>query len=169
MRTKIVLVAALALALVAGVVAYTVYGSAASVALSQAPQGKPAALLSRGETLTLTSIAGGYRLAGTSVNGSASATFSLSVDGVFRSGYSLTPSGGSIAFAGASYIIEGGSAVAGVHLRHFSGTLETTGGYALFGGSLIGRINGVYYYRVHVDLVSSSGEYFMTFFVSVSP
>lgn len=168
MNTKVFLVALLSLFLVGGMIVYVAYGSATPVTFSSVSQSKPAASLASGETLTLTSVKGGYRLIGTGINGSASATISLSIEGVFRSGYSLTLSAGAISFAGTSYAVEGGSAVAGAHLRHFAGTLETTAGSALFAGSLVARINGVDYYRVHIDLVTPGGEYLMTFLMGVS-
>src|SRR5574340_482630 len=62
--------------------------------------------LSTGQTVTLTSVAGGYWEVGArAVNGTASGTMTLQVTGAFKGGYSLSVTGGSLSINGTTYTI----------------------------------------------------------------
>jgi len=124
--------------------------------------------LTSGVSFTLTSVAGGYRVVGEEVNGSASGALTLLVTGVFHNGYTLSITGGSLVVGGQTYSVTSGEAQLGVHGRYLSGqcTLTTAGSQAEYAALLAGKrvagINGTPYYTVHLDLVVGQTEYLVT-------
>ncbi|PSN93493.1 hypothetical protein B9Q06_11860 [Candidatus Marsarchaeota G2 archaeon ECH_B_2] len=124
--------------------------------------------LTSGVSFTLTSLAGGYRVVGGEVNGSASGALTLLVTGVFHNGYTLSITGGSLVVGGQTYSVTSGEAQLGVHGRYLSGqcTLTTAGSQAeytvLLAAKRVAGINGTPYYTVHLDLVVGQTEYLVT-------
>ncbi|MEM0120476.1 MAG: hypothetical protein QW688_03430 [Thermoprotei archaeon] len=146
-----------------GVESGAVSGGSAHVA------GKGANLTS-GSIITLTSVVGGYRVVGETVNGSASAQLTLQVASVFHSGYTLSLMGGSIVIGGVTYTVASGTAQLGVHGNFFSGqgSLQSatvqpqSASNMVFAGKRVAAINGTPYYVVHLDVVVGQAEYLVT-------
>jgi hypothetical protein len=128
-----------------------------------------AAQLSVGRSITLTSIAGGFRQANDkSVNGTASGSLSFSVTRVYARGYSLTVTGGSIAFNGATYSVSGGTAELGPYGSRLVGQGDAVTAQFLFGGRSLGRFGGTGYGVLGIDLKSGLDEYIVRLLVTVT-
>ncbi len=130
-------------------------------------------ILTSGVSFTLTSLAGGYRVVGEGVNGSASGTLILQVTGVFHNGYTLSITRGSLVVGNQTYSVTSGAAQLGVHGRYLSGqcTLTTAHSQAeytvLLAAKRVAGINGTPYYTVHLDLVVGQTEYLVTLLAQV--
>ncbi|MDG6964308.1 MAG: hypothetical protein JRM83_04860 [Nitrososphaerota archaeon] len=113
--------------------------------------------LSVGQTITLTSVAGGYTIVGDpGVNGTASGAMTLRVTGSLAGGYTISISGGSLNINGTTYIISAGSAELGIHGRLMVGQGQVTGGQFLFQARNIGRFGNTDYGVLRVDISSGS-------------
>ena len=125
--------------------------------------------LSTGQTITLTSVAGGYWVVGDrAVNGTASGTITLQVTGNFTGGYSLTLTGGSLGINGTTYTISGGSAELGSYGVHMVGQGQAGTAQFLFGFKDIGKFGSSNYGIVRVDLKDGSSEFAARLLVTVS-
>jgi len=124
---------------------------------------------SAGQTITLTSVAGGYHEVGNpSVNGTASGTLTLQVTGVFARGYSLTITGGSFDINGTTYTVSGGSAEMGPYGYHMVGQGQAGTASFLFGFRDLGRFGSSNYAIVGVDLNAGSSQWLSRLLVTVT-
>jgi hypothetical protein len=122
-----------------------------------------------GQTITLTSVAGGFHEVGNpSVNGTASGTLTLQVTGVFAGGYSLTVSGGSFVINGSTYTVSGGSAEMGPYGYHMVGQGQAGTASFLFRFSDLGKFGSSNYAIVGVDLSAGSSQWLSRLLVTVT-
>jgi len=126
--------------------------------------------LSAGQTITLTSIAGGYRQVGDrAVNGTASGSMALLVTGVFKGGYALSVTGGSIALNGTTYSITGGSGELGPRGIHMVGQGQAgNSGDFLFAARNLGKLGGTSYGVLRIDLTNGSSEFAIRLLVTIT-
>ncbi len=136
------------------------------------PQGvtPPRLRLSVGQTITLTSAAGGYRQVGdTSVNGTATGSVTLKVTGTFAGGYALSITSGTISINGTTFTISGGSAELGPYGVRMvgQGTLAGSGQFLLEGRNL-GKFGTTDYGVLRIDLTNGSQELGVRLLVTLS-
>jgi hypothetical protein len=125
--------------------------------------------LSVGQTITLTSVAGGYREVGNpAVNGTASGTMTLQVTGAFKGGYALTVTGGSLVLGTTTYTISGGSSELGPYGVHMIGQGQAGTAQFLFAGRDIGKFGNTNYGILRVDLKDGSSEFAARLLVTIS-
>jgi hypothetical protein len=125
--------------------------------------------LSSGQTITLTSVAGGYfEIGKPSVNGTASGTMTLQVSGVFTGGYSLTVTGGSLGINGATYTISSGSAQLGRYGLAAVGQGQAGSASFLFLERGLGKFGNTSYGVLRVDLKDGSSEFAARLLVTIS-
>ena len=125
--------------------------------------------LSTGQTVTLSSVAGGYWQVGDrAVNGTASGTVTLNVTGAFAGGYSLSVTGGSLSINGTNYAVSGGSAELGPHGVRMVGQGQSGTAQFLFGGRSLGKFGSATYAILRVDLKDGSAEFGARLLVTVS-
>jgi len=127
--------------------------------------------LSAGQTITLTSIAGGYRQVGDRAdNGTASGSLTLQVTGVFKGGYALSVTGGSITLNGTTYSVSGGSGVLGPKQVHMVGQGHAgNSGQFLFAARNLGSLGGTSYGMLRIDLANGGSEFAIRLLVTISP
>jgi len=122
-----------------------------------------------GQTITLTSIAGGdHEVGNPSVNGTASGTLTLQVTGVFARGYSLSITGGSFDINGTTYTISGGSAEMGPYGYHMVGQGQAGTASFLFAFRDLGKFGSSNYAIVGVDLNAGSSQWLSRLLVTVT-
>src|SRR5271157_2560855 len=110
-----------------------------------------------GQTITLTSIAGGFHEVGNpSVNGTASGTLTLQVTGV------------SFDINGTTYTVSGGSAEMGPYGYHMVGQGQAGTGSFLFGFKDLGKFGSSNYAIVGVDLNAGSSQWLSRLLVTVT-
>jgi len=127
------------------------------------------AQLSVGQTITLTSVAGGYWEVGNrAVNGTASGSMTLQVSGAFKGGYALTVTGGSLAIDGTTYTISSGSSELGPYGAHMIGQGQAGTAQFLFAGRDLGKFGTANYGILNVDLKNGSSEFAARLLVTVS-
>jgi len=136
--------------------------------LSQNGTAAQEARLSVDQTLTLTSVAGGYREIGTSTNGTATGSLTLKVTGVFAGGYALSLTGGAITVNGNTYTISSGSAELGRYGVRMAGQGQAGSAKFLFAARNLGGFGGSDYGVLRVDLTSGSQEFGLRLLVTVS-
>ena len=125
--------------------------------------------LSVGQTITLTSVAGGYWEVGDrAVNGTASGSMTLQVTGAFAGGYSLSVTGGSLSIAGTTYSVSSGSAELGPYGIHMVGQGQSENAQFLFGVRSLGRFGSTTYAILRVDLSNGSTQFGARLLVTVS-
>ena len=125
--------------------------------------------LSTGQTITLTSVAGGYWEVGDrAVNGTASGTVTLQATDSFAGGYSLSVTGGNLVINGTTYAVSGGSAELGPYGAHMVGQGEAGTAPFLFSSRDLGRFGTINYAILHVDLKDGSSEFVARLLVTVS-
>ena len=125
--------------------------------------------LSTGQTITLTSVAGGYWEVGDrAVNGTASGTVTLQVTGAFVGGYSLSVTGGSLGINGTTYTVSGGSAELGPYGIRMAGQGQSGTAQFLFGGRDLGRFGSATFAILQVDLKNGPSEFAARLLVTVS-
>lgn len=125
--------------------------------------------LSTGQTITLTSVAGGYWEAGDrAVNGTASGGMTLEVTGAFSGGYSLSITGGSVSINGTTFTISGGSAELGPHGIRLMGQGQSGSARFLLGGRDLGRFGSTNFAILRVDLANGSSQLVARLLVTVS-
>jgi hypothetical protein len=126
--------------------------------------------LSTGQTITLTSIAGGYRQIGDrSVNGTAAGSLTLLVTGVFKGGYALSVTGGSVALNGTTYAVSGGSGELGPKGIHMVGQGQAgNSSQFLFAARNLGKLGGASYGVLRIDLSNGGSEFAIRLLVSIS-
>jgi hypothetical protein len=180
MNTKILAMATTvgAIAIVAMLFAYPAMASSvatsASPSIQQLAQQQGAsnqqAQLSTGQTVTLTSIAGGYRQIGDrSVNGTAAGSLALLVTGVFKGGYALSVTGGSITLNGTTYAVTGGSGELGPKGIHMVGQGQAgNSSRFLFAARNLGRLGNTSYGVLRIDLAHGGSEFAIRLLVTIS-
>jgi hypothetical protein len=125
--------------------------------------------LSVGQSITLSSLVGGFRKVGDqSVNGTANGSLSFSVTGVYARGYTLSVTGGSITFNGATYTMSGGSAELGPYGARIVGQGDAGSAQILFAARSLGRFGNTGYGIVGIDLKSGSNEFMIRLLVTIS-
>ncbi|HLQ06286.1 MAG TPA: hypothetical protein VK126_00860 [Nitrososphaerales archaeon] len=125
--------------------------------------------LSVGQTITLTSVAGGYREVGNpAVNGTASGSMTLQVTGAFKGGYALTVTGGSLVIGGTTYTISSGSSELGPYGARMIGQGQAGTAQFLFAGRDLGKFGSTNYGILNVDLKDGSTEFAARLLVTVS-
>ena len=125
--------------------------------------------LSTGQTITLTSAAGGYWEVGDrAVNGTASGTITLQVTGAFTGGDSLSITGGSLSINDPTYTVSGGSAELGHYGIRMVGQGQSGTAQFLFGARDLSRFGSTNYAILRVDLKDGSSEFAARLLVSVS-
>jgi hypothetical protein len=125
--------------------------------------------LSTGQTITLTSVAGGYwEIGNRAVNGTASGTMTLQVTGAFKGGYALSVTGGSLSINGTTYTISSGSAELGPYGIHMVGQGQSGTAQFLFGDRDLGKFGSANYAILRVDLKDGSSEFAARLLVTVS-
>lgn len=123
-----------------------------------------------GQTITLTSVAGGYREVGDStVNGTATGSLGLTVTGGYAGGYSLSITGGSLVINGTTYTISAGSAELGPYGRHMVGQGQAgTSGQFLFEVRDLGKFGNTDYGVLRVDLGNGASQFIARLLVTIS-
>jgi hypothetical protein len=125
--------------------------------------------LTPGETITLTSVAGGYWVVGQpSSNGTASGTMTLQVTGALKAGYTISVTGGSFNINGTTYTISGGSAELGPHGRSMVGQGQAGGAQFLFIDRNLGKFGSTNYGVLRVDLQDGSSQFAARLLVTIS-
>jgi hypothetical protein len=181
MKTKSLAMATVvgAVAVVALLFAYPAMASSTSVPqnpsiqqLVQQLQSRPAQKLqlSVGQTLVLTSVAGGYKQVGDSaVNGTATGTMTLKVTGTFTAGYSLSITSGTISLGGTTYAVSGGSAELGPYGAHMVGQGQAgSTAQFLFTATNLGRFGSTAYGVLRIDLTNGLSEFAVRLLVTIS-
>jgi hypothetical protein len=131
--------------------------------------GQSSIQLSSGQTITLTSVAGGYReLGNPNVNGTASGTMTLQVTGVFKGGYSLSVTAGSLVVNGVTYTISSGSAEMGPRGAIAAGQGQAGTAQFLFLGRDLGKFGNTSYGILNVDLKDGTSEFGARLLVTIS-
>lgn len=127
--------------------------------------------LSTGQTIALSSIAGGYRQIGDkSVNGTASGSLALLVTGVFKGGYALSVTGGAITLNGTTYSVSGGSGELGPKEIHMVGQGQAgDSGRFLFAARNLGTLGSTSYGMLRIDLSNGNSEFAVRLLVTISP
>lgn len=125
--------------------------------------------LSNGQTITLTSVAGGYWVIGDHTsNGTASGTMALQVSGDLAGGYILTITGGSFNINGTTYTISSGSAELGSRGYLIVGNGQAGTGQFLFLDRNLGKFGNTNYGVLRVDLKDGTSEFAARLLVTIS-
>jgi hypothetical protein len=125
--------------------------------------------LSSGQTITLTSVAGGWWQVGDrAVNGTASGTMTLQVSGALKGGYIISVTGGSLNIGGTTYTVSSGSAELGPFGRVMVGQGQAGDAQFLFNGRNLGNFGSTNYGVLRVDLKTSSSEFGARLLVTIS-
>jgi len=125
--------------------------------------------LTDGQTITLTSVAGGWWVVGDrATNGTASGTMTLQVTGVLKGGYIISVTDGSFNINGATYSISSGSAELGPHRIYMVGNGQAGTAQFLFQDRSLGRFGSTAYGVLRVDLKDGASEYAARLLVTVA-
>ncbi len=125
--------------------------------------------LSAGQTITLTSVAGGYWVVGDrAVNGTASGSMTLQVSGALTGGYILSVTGGSLNINGITYTISSGSAELGPHGAYLAGNGQAGTAQFLFLDRNLGKFGATNYGVLRVDLKDGTSEFAARLLVTIS-
>jgi len=125
--------------------------------------------LKSGQTITLTSVAGGYWVVGDrNDNGTASGSMTLQVTGDLKGGYILTVTGGSFNINGTTYTISSGSAELGPRGHYMVGNGQAGTAQFLFLDRNLGKFGSTSYGVLRVDLKSGSSEFGARLLVNIA-
>lgn len=125
--------------------------------------------LTPGQTITLTSVAGGYWVVGDRAsNGTASGSMTLQVSGNLTGGSLMTVTGGSLNIGGTSYTISSGSAELGPYGAFAVGQAQAGTAQLLFSGRNLGNFGSSNYGILRIDLKDGSSEFATRLLVSIS-
>jgi len=125
--------------------------------------------LSNGQTITLTSVAGGYWVVGDRAkNGTASGTMTLQVSGSLTGGYILTVTGGNFNINGATFTISSGSAELGPRGVWMVGNGQAGSAQFLFLDRNLGKFGSTNYGVLRVDLKDGTSEFAARLLVTVT-
>jgi hypothetical protein len=126
-------------------------------------------LLSTGQTIALTSVAGGYWMVGDrAVNGTASGSMTLSVSGALKGGYIITVSSGSFSIDGTTYAVSSGSAELGPHGVYMVGQGQAGAAQFLFLDRSLGKFGSTSYGVLRVDLKDGTSEFMARLLVTIT-
>jgi hypothetical protein len=129
----------------------------------------PKIQLTTGQTITLTSVAGGYwEIGDRAVNGTASGSMTLQVSGALKGGYIISVSGGSLNINGVTYTISSGSAELGPHGVYMVGQGQAGTAQFLFLDRSLGKFGSTNYGILRVDLKDGSSEFAGRLLVTIS-
>lgn len=125
--------------------------------------------LTVGQTITLTSVAGGWWVVGDrAVNGSASGTIILQVSGALTGGYIISVTGGSLDINGTTYTISGGSAELGPYGVHMVGQGQAGSSQFLFLDRNLGKFGNTDYGVLRIDLKNGTSEFEARLLVTIT-
>ena len=125
--------------------------------------------LAEGQTITLTSVAGGYWVVGDRAsNGTASGTVTLQVSGVLKGGYIITVTGGSFNIDNTAYAITSGSAELGPRGIWMVGNGQAGTAQFLFLDRNLGKFGSASYGVLRVDLKDGTSEFAARLLVSIA-
>ena len=125
--------------------------------------------LSTGQTITLTSVAGGYWVVGDrNSNGTSSGSMTLQVTGSLTGGYILSVTGGSLSINGTTYTISSGSAELGPHGVNVVGQGQAGTAQFLFLDRSLGKFGSTNYGILRVDLKDGTSEFAARLLVTIS-
>ena len=125
--------------------------------------------LTAGQTITLTSVAGGYWVVGDrAVNGTASGSMTLQVSGALTGGYILSVTGGSLNINGTTYTISSGSAELGPYGASMVGHGQAGTAQFLFLDRSLGKFGSTNYGILRVDLKDGTSEFAARLLVTIS-
>ncbi len=168
-----------AFAVIALIVAYPVVASSAGSAQSNSTRqllqhsaylNSQQIGLTSGQTITLTSVAGGYWAAGDrSTNGTASGSMTLQVSGGLAGGYILTVTGGSFDINGTTYRISSGSAELGPRGLYIIGSGQAGTAQFLFLDRNLGKFGSTNCGVLRVDLKDGSSEFAARLLATIPP
>ena len=125
--------------------------------------------LSSGQTITLTSVAGGYwEIGDRAVNGTASGTMTLQVSGALKGGYIISVTGGTFSINGVTYTISSGSAELGPRGVYMVGQGQAGSAQFLFLDRSLGRFGSTSYGVLRIDLKDGTSEFAARLLVTIS-
>lgn len=125
--------------------------------------------LAAGQTITLTSVAGGFWVVGDrAANGTASGSMTLQVSDNFTGGYVLSVTGGSMNINGTTYTISNGSAELGPYGANMVGHGQAGTAQFLFLDRSLGKFGSTNYGVLHVDLKDGTSEFAARLLVTIS-
>ena len=125
--------------------------------------------LSQGQTITLTSVAGGYWVVGDrGSNGTASGSITLQVSGSLTGGDILTVTGGELNINGSTYSISSGSAELGPYGVYMVGHGQAGSAQFLFLDRDLGKFGNSNYGVLRVDLQDGSSEFAARLLVTIT-
>jgi hypothetical protein len=125
--------------------------------------------LTDGQTITLTSVAGGWWVVGDRANnGTASGTMTLQVTGALKAGYIISVTGGSFNINGTTYSISSGSAELGPHRINMDGNGQAGTAQFLFQDRSLGKFGSTGYGVLRVDLKDGTSEFAARLLVTVT-
>ena len=125
--------------------------------------------LTNGQTLTLTSVAGGYWVVGDRAsNGTASGSMTLQVSESLAGGYILSVTGGSFSINGTMYTISTGSAQLGPRGVYMVGNGQAGTAQFLFLDRNLGKFGSTNYGVLRVDLKDGTSEFAARLLVTVA-
>jgi len=125
--------------------------------------------LTDGQTITLTSVAGGYWVVGDRAsNGTASGSMTLQVSGSLTGGYILSVTGGSFNIDSTTYAISSGSAQLGPHGVYMVGNGQAGTAQFLFLDRNLGKFGSTNYGVLRVDLKDGTSEFAARLLVTIS-
>lgn len=129
----------------------------------------PQVRLAVGQSIAITSIAGGYRVVGDpSVNGTATGSLNFQVTGALVGGYILSTTGGTITINGTAYSVSAGSAELGSHGLRMVGQGQSGTSQFLFTVLNLGKFGNTHYGVLRVDLTTGSSEFAARMLVTIS-
>ena len=169
MRTKKIATATTIGAATLMVLLFALPAMAASATTSQTSR-SPRADLVLGQTITMTSVSGGYKDPDKpSINGTATGSLSLQVTGVFKGGYALAVTGGTLSFGGSTYTVSGGTAELGPYGVHMVGQAQAgSSAQLLFAARNLGAFGSSTYGILRIDLTNGANEFGVRLLVSIT-
>ena len=139
--------------------------------LLQHPRSSTAAAIQlfQGQTLTFTSVAGGFWVVGDRAsNGTASGSLTVQVSDNFTGGYVLSVTGGSLDINGTTYSISSGSAELGPRGVYMAGHGQAGTAQFLFLDRDLGRFGSASYGILRVDLKDGASEFAARLLVTIT-
>ncbi len=180
MNTKKIAIASIvgAFAVMALLIAYPAMAASPSAPLKTSPSqllqqsatmASQKIQLTDGQTITLSSVAGGWWVVGDrATNGTASGTMTLQITGVLKGGYIISVTGGSLNINGSTYSISSGSAELGPHRVYMVGNGQAGTAQFLFQDRSLGKFGSTGYGILRVDLKDGTSEYAARLLVTVT-
>jgi len=125
--------------------------------------------LSPGQTITLTSVAGGFWVVGDRAsNGTASGSITIQVSGALTGGYILSVTGGNFNINGTTYAISTGSGELGRYGVYMVGNGQAGSAQFLFVDRDLGKFGNTNYGVLRVDLKDGTSEFAARLLVTIA-